>query len=296
MKPVVLIATNNPSYNQTLLECAAKYQPSVDWVLGDDPRAAKAHVAACWYPSPSLADDFPALQCMHSLGAGADNLGSLLESGLRIERIVDAEQKHGMFEYVLWGVLYYQRDMDRYQSFQRQNLWQGLAQKSAKDITIGVLGLGEIGAYVATHLAQMGYVVRGWSRSQKKLTGVECFNGADGLDNVLAGLDVVVNLLPLNHETEGLLNGETLAKLPQNAALIHCGRGAHLVEADLIAAVESQRLRGALLDVFATEPLPAESKLWQMEQVVITPHIASSASFEAMVKQISAVAEEYFLS
>ncbi len=293
MKPVVLIATNNPNYNQILLEHAAQVAHGVDWVLADDPRAAKAQVAACWFPSPNLATDFPALHCLHSLGAGADNLGALLESGLRIERIIDAEQKQGMFEYVLWGVLYYQRDMDRYQSFQRQNLWQGLPQRSAKQMIVGVLGLGEIGAYVATHLAQMGYVVRGWSRSPKSLVGVDSFYGADGLDRVLDGLDVVVNLLPLNSETEGLLNGETLAKLPENAALIHCGRGAHVVEADLIAALESQRLRGALLDVFASEPLPAQSKLWQMEQVVITPHIASSASFEAMVKQISAVAEGY---
>ncbi|KUI97307.1 2-hydroxyacid dehydrogenase [Vibrio sp. MEBiC08052] len=293
MKPVVLVATNNPRFSKVLLECAAKSQNDVDWVLNDDPRAATAQVAACWYPSPTLTHDFPTLKCLHSLGAGADNLGPLLTSGLKIERMVDAEQKHGMFEYVLWGVLYYQRDMDRYQSFQRQNLWQELPQRAARQITIGVLGLGEIGAYVATHLAQMGYVVRGWSCSEKSLEGVTCFAGANALAQVLDGLDVLVNLLPLNAETEGLLNAQTLAKLPDNAALIHCGRGAHLVEEDLIAALDNKRLRGALLDVFATEPLPVDSKLWQMEQVVVTPHIASSASFEAMVRQISAVAERY---
>ncbi|MDW6094809.1 glyoxylate/hydroxypyruvate reductase A [Vibrio rhizosphaerae] len=293
MKPVVLVATNNSRFSKVLLACAAKSQSDVDWVLNDDPRAATAQVAACWYPSPALPHDFPALKCLHSLGAGADNLGALLSSGLTVERMVDAEQKHGMFEYVLWGVLYYQRDMDRYQSFQRQSLWQELPQRAAREITVGVLGLGEIGAYVATHLAQMGYAVRGWSRSEKSLAGVTCFAGADALTPVLDGLDILVNLLPLNAETEGLLNAQVFAKLPDHAALIHCGRGAHLVEADFIAALENQHLRGALLDVFATEPLPEDSRLWQMTQVVVTPHIASSVSFETMVRQISAVAKRY---
>ncbi|WP_456294650.1 NAD(P)-dependent oxidoreductase [Vibrio sp. AK197] len=188
MKPVVLISTHPPDYTRTLLEHAAASQSEVMWVAMDDPRAARAEVAACWYPHQSLLQDFPDLKCLHSLGAGVDNLGPLLDSGLEIERIIDPQQKRGMFEYVLWGVLYYQRDLDHYQQLQSQRVWQRAKQRAAKELTVGVLGLGEIGAYVATELAKFGYSVMGWSRSKKSLDGVLCFTGLDGLDHVLEGL------------------------------------------------------------------------------------------------------------
>lgn len=287
MKPVVLVAVENEAIARKLLKCANVNNTEVIWVLPDDPRATEASVAACWYPSPNLLLDFPNLRCLHSLGAGTDNLGSLLDGDVSICRIVDEEQKRGMLEYVLWGILTYQRDMDVYQRQQKQHLWMGRKQRQAKDTKIAILGMGEIGSYVASRLSDMGYDVRGWSRTEKSISGVTHYAGSNSLPDLLGDADVLVNLLPLNDQTQGLLNKDFLSQLPESAALIHCGRGGHLIENDLVTLLEEGRLRGALLDVFETEPLPENSVLWDVDNVIITPHAASTASFRTMASQIS---------
>jgi glyoxylate/hydroxypyruvate reductase A len=290
MKPIILAAMDDSQFTEDILKCAQKIAPDVDWVLPSHPLAKKAKVAACWYPPASLLADFPNLECLHSVGAGDDNLGSLLTSGLKIYRIVDDEQKAGMLEYVLWGVLYYQRDMDKYNQDKKLKRWNPLPQRAAKDFKIGVLGLGEIGGYVASRLALMGYQVYGWSKSPKNIDGVMSYNEEDALPELLGELDILINLLPLNSATTGLLDKAFLSLLPPQAALINCGRGAHLIEDDLIDLLSNDSLRGAILDVFSAEPLPNESHLMSMDKVFITPHIASSASCEVIVKQVSKVA------
>jgi len=290
MKPIILIAMNDAELTEDLLACSAQIVPEVEWVLPTNPLAKQAKVAACWYPSESLLDHFPQLECLHSVGAGEDNLGNLLSSGLKIERIIDEEQKVGMFEYALWGVLYYQRDMDKYHQDQKVNRWKIRPQRAAKAIKLGILGLGEIGLHVAARLASMGYQVHGWSRSLKQIDGVTSYHGQDALPELLEDVDILINLLPLNTATVGILNHEFLSQLPSKAALINCGRGDHLIENDLEDLLSKNLLRGAILDVFKTEPLPIQSGLWVNDKVVITPHIASSASPEAIVKQISMVA------
>jgi len=293
MKPTILIAMNDAELVEHLLQCAPQVAPDVEWVLPTHPLANQAKVAACWYPPASLLTEFPQLECLHSVGAGEDNLGDLLSSGLKIERIIDEDQKVGMFEYVLWGVLYYQRDMDRYNQDHKAKVWKPLPQCAAKNIKVGVLGLGEIGRFVATKLATMGYQVSGWSRSPKHIEGVDCVHGDDALPDLLGELDILVNLLPLNTATIGILNQSFLSMLPVTAALINCGRGDHVVEDDLVELLSNNLLRGAILDVFKTEPLPSESALRDLDNVFITPHIASSASPEVIAKQISAAAMQY---
>ena len=293
MKPIILVAINDLELVENLLECARKVAPDVEWVFPTNPLAKKAKVAACWYPSTSLLTDFPQLECLHSVGAGEDNLGDLLSSGLKIERIIDEDQKVGMFEYALWGILYYQRDMDKYHQDKALNRWQARPQRAAKDIKIGILGLGEIGRFVATELASMGYQVSGWSRSEKHIEGVECVHGEDVLTGMLGELDILVNLLPLNDATVGILNNQLLSKLPTKAALINCGRGDHLIENDLESLLSKDLLRGAILDVFKTEPLPVEHSLWANQKVFITPHIASAATEQSIAKQVSSVAVDY---
>ena len=293
MKPVVLVIINDIDLTEALLTCAEKEVPEVEWVLPTHPLANQAKVAACWYPPSSLLSDFPNLKCLHSVGAGDDNIGSLLKSDLNISRIVDHEQKVGMFEYALWGVLYYQRDMDKYHQDKMLARWQPLPQRPAKHIKIGVLGLGEIGSYVASKLADMGYQVHGWSRTVKEINGVISHHGKEALPELLQDLDILINLLPLNTETVGILNKDLLSLLPTKAALIHCGRGDHLIEEDLEELLTNNLLRGAILDVFSTEPLSNESNLFSMDKVFITPHIASTASNESIVKQISNAALSY---
>lgn len=293
MKPVVLVVINHPDmtpdheFADDLITCARETSPEIDWVVADDPRGQEAEIAACWYPPASLINDYPNLKVLHSVGAGIDHFGLLADLGVPIERIADPEQNVGMWEYVLWGVLYYQRDMDRYHSFQTAKRWQRLAQRQAKDIHVGVLGLGQIGAYVASRLAELGYQVSGWSKSHKSLVGVTAYAGLSELPEMLSELDILVNLLPLNSETHAIINRERLAQLPDSAALIHCGRGEHLVESDLKAMLENNRLRGAILDVFALEPLSEGSHWWQTRNVLVTPHVASCASLPAIVAQIS---------
>ncbi|RBW46907.1 glyoxylate/hydroxypyruvate reductase A [Psychromonas sp. B3M02] len=287
MKPIVLSMIDNEALTEELLLCAKEHHPEVEWVLPDNPLARQAKIAACWYPPSTILKDYPELTCLYSVGAGVDNLGDLLDSGVEISRIVDDGQKLGMFEYVLWGVLYYQRDMDKYHQDNQLKQWNPLPQRSMQNIKVGILGLGELGGYVGEKLAAMGYQVSGWSRTKKHIEGVISYSGQDALPELLEDLDILVNLLPLNPETKGMLNLALLSKLPSKAALIHCGRGDHLVEGDLEELLNSNRLRGAILDVFSTEPLPKESNLMAMDKVFVTPHIASSASNESIVSQVS---------
>jgi len=286
MKPVVLSMINNEELTNELLACAKNNHPEVEWVLPDNPLAMQAKVAACWQPPATILTDFPNLECLHSVGAGVDNLGDLLHSSVKINRIVDDGQKTGMFEYVLWGVLYYQRDMDRYNQDKKLKQWNPLPQRTMQSIKVGILGLGELGGYVGEKLAAMGYQVYGWSRTEKQINGITSYHGQSTLPTLLEDLDILVNLLPLNSQTKGILNQDLLSKLPSKAALIHCGRGDHLVEKDLEALLNNNRLRGAISDVFSTEPLPKDSNLMTMDKVFVTPHIASTATNESIAAQV----------
>ncbi len=159
-------------------------------------------------------------------------------------------------------------------------------QRAAADFHIGIMGLGEIGGYIADQLAHLGYRVSGWSRSEKQLAGVTCYRGEEALDSFLGSLDGLINLLPLTAQTRGILAAPLFNRLPAGAVLINCGRGEHMVNEDVLAALESGQLAGAVLDVFPQEPLPADDPLWRHPQVVITPHMASAASAEVIARQL----------
>lgn len=291
VKPIVLVAVTDKKESDSLIEFAKKQNQDIDWVDMQDHKAQLAEVAACWNPPQDLCLRFPNLKSLHSIGAGIDNLGALVHSGLQIERMVDEGQKQGMLEYILWGILYYQRDMDRYRAQQGKRIWQTFEQKSAQNTRILILGLGAIGQYVAQTLAQSGYQVFGWSRSQKSIDGVTSFVSQEDLLNAVSDADIVVNLLPLNSQTKAFINQELLSFFNPECALIHCGRGEQLVTKDLIYALENNLLRGAILDVFEQEPLPSHSKLYELENVILTPHIASSASNLAIYKSVCEVAQ-----
>jgi glyoxylate/hydroxypyruvate reductase A len=235
--------------------------------------------ALVWQPPPGELARYPNLRAILSLGAGIDGL--LAQPGLPdvpIVRMVDPSLTRTMTEYVVLATLRHHRQFDHFEREQTEARWSYAFPPQAADRRVGVMGLGVLGSAAAASLAAHGFPVAGWSRETRQLSGIESFAGRAGLPAFLARTDILVCLLPLTRDTAGILNAATFAGLPRGAYLINVARGAHLVEADLIAALDSGRLAGATLDVFREEPLPAANPLWRHPKVLITPHVASYAS------------------
>ena len=180
-----------------------------------------------------------------------------------------------MAEYALYAVLHFQRRMADYFEQQHSTIWQPQEELLARQWPVGVMGLGVIGATVAQRIAAQGYPVAGWSRSGKSVKGVKVFAGAAGLEPFLAHTRVLVNVLPLTPQTGGILNARTFAAMPRGGHVVNIGRGAHVVDDDLIAALDSGQLAGAMLDVFEQEPLPPTHPFWRHPKVIVTPHVAA---------------------
>ena len=267
--------------------CAAI--PDLDfriWPEVGDP--AEIDVALVWQPPPGELARYPNLRAILSLGAGIDGL--LAQPGLPdvpIARMVDPSLTRTMSEYVLLATLRHHRQFDRFEREQRAARWSFALPPRATDRRVGVMGLGVLGSAAAAGLASQGFPVAGWSREAKRLAGIESFAGRAVLAAFLARTDILVCLLPFTRDTAGILNAATFAGLPRGACLINVARGTHLVEADLIAALDSGQLEGATLDVFREEPLPPENPLWRHPKVLITPHVASYASPRAGAEGVS---------
>jgi glyoxylate/hydroxypyruvate reductase A len=252
------------------------------------PDAADAQVAVCWKPPAGALRSLPELRLVHSIAAGVDNiLCDPYFPAVPLCRVVDPDQACAMSEYVMWGALHFHRQFDQVLANQRDGLWKLPEQKRASDCTIGVMGLGEIGARVATDLLHARFSVTGWSRSTKALPGIETFNGRQALPAFLARVDILVCLLPLTSETRGLLNADVFRQLRPGAKLIHVGRGEHLDTEALLAALTSGHIGGAIVDVFPNEPLPADDPLWYHPKLIVTPHMAAIASLETIGSQIA---------
>ncbi|MBB3213862.1 glyoxylate/hydroxypyruvate reductase A [Herbaspirillum sp. Sphag1AN] len=231
---------------------------------------------AAWLPPADITSEFPHLEIVFSVGAGIDQFDfSSLPTHLPVVRMVEPGIAAGMVEYVTHAVLGIHRQSRLYARQQQAHVWQAHRVRPASDTRVGVLGLGMLGRAVLQQLAGMGFSCAGWSRSAHSLEGVTCYSGDDGLSAFLARSDILICLLPLTAETRGILNQAVFAQLPAGASVINVGRGGHLVEADLLAALESGHLAGAVLDVCEHEPLSAQHPFWSHPEIVITPHIAS---------------------
>ncbi len=228
-----------------------------------EPAAVEAAVVA--NPPPGSLQGLPNLLLIQSLWAGVDRLlaDATLPPGVPIARMVDPAMNAAMAETVLWAVLALHRGFFTYQQHQREGVWRQHAQRRADEITVLVLGQGQMGRSAAERLAALGYRVQGWRR-----------DGAP-LEPLLAQAQVVVNLLPLTPDTRGLLDARFFASLPRGAGIVNVARGAHVVDEDLLAALDSGHLRHAVLDVFHTEPLPAGHRYWQHPRVTMLPHAAA---------------------
>ncbi|KXV28057.1 2-hydroxyacid dehydrogenase [Gluconobacter japonicus] len=251
----------------------------------------KVRYLAAWQPPENLAENFPNLEVLFSVGAGVDqlNLASIPEN-VRVVRMMEPGLTEGMIEYVLWAVLSYHRNMFQYARQQGAHVWKGAPNVSSSLFRVGMMGMGALGTPVLKKLSQFGYVCHGWSRSRHDIPGIKSYAGPEELDAFLAATDILVCLMPLTEATKGILSRKLFEKLPKGACLINCGRGGHLVQDDLLWALDNGQLSQAVLDVTDPEPLPEDHQFWDHPSIVLTPHIASSsraaAGGEMIIKNI----------
>ena len=284
---MIVIATKIPAIEKIVWDAFSKYAPPDSYCGLDDSRAQDATTAACWFPDVERLLNLPNLGLVHSMAAGVEHLNiHALDGKYKVCRIVDENHKSAMMNYLLWGILYFQRHFDQYLKNNQNAVWQQLSQRASSEFCVGIMGLGEIGHHVALQLRDMGYPVVGWSNSAKNIEGVQTFAGQDQFADFIQHPQVLINLLPLTDETKNILSAKTFDLLPQDAAIINTGRGGHLNTDDLFAALDSGHLRGAILDVFEQEPLSPDNPLWHHPKVVVTPHIASHADLNVVVQQI----------
>lgn len=245
-------------------------------------------IVLTWCPPLGVLQTFPNLKLILSLGAGAEHIlqDPNLPPEVPISRLVPKQLALQMTEYVMQAILTFKGRRIEYQELQQLSRWEPLPTLRTEQCTVGILGLGAMGAQVSQALAAVGLWVRGWSRHSKQIKGVDCFFGHEQLDVFLSQCAVLVNLLPLTPATEGILCEKLFAALPQGAYLINVGRGHHLIEADLLKVLDSGQIAGACLDVFKTEPLPREHPFWSHSKIIVTPHIAAVSEIDDVVEYI----------
>ena len=270
-------------------EPASRWIPDLEKALPQDrfvlQPAPNVDVALVAQPPPNTFERLPNLKLIQSLWMGVERLIAhpACPRNVPVARCIDPGMIAAMTETVLAHVLDWHRLHFRYRAQQAERTWQPRPQVLAGERTIGILGLGELGSIVAQTLYVRGFRVLGWSRRPKQLTGVECLTD---LNDILARSDMIVCLLPLTSQTRGILNAHAFSHMPEGAAVINVARGAHVVEKDLLAALDSGWITHAYLDVFETEPLPSDSPLWAHPQVTITPHAAALSEPRTAIPKI----------
>ncbi len=258
---------------------------------GGDP--ADVHYAAVWKPAAGELSAFPNLRVIFNLGAGVDAL--MADKSLPkvpLVRVVVGDLTARMTEYVVLHVLMHHRQELYLRESQRLRRWAPKFQWPAAAVSVGILGLGNLGADAADVLKRIGFRVAGWSNSPKRIDGIECFHGKPQLERFLQRTDILVCLLPLTPETRHILNRDLFSKLNRTGplgapAVINAGRGGLQNEADILACLDDGTLGAVSLDVFAQEPLPPESPFWSHPKVVLTPHNAADTDPDEISKYVA---------
>ena len=247
-------------------------------VFPDVGNPADIRYALVWKPPAGFFAPLTRLQLVINLGAGVDTLlGRDDLPDLPVTRLFDPNMGRMMSSFVQMAVLRHARDIPKFEQAQRRGQWRYIHPRDPTETVVGVMGLGELGGRAASDLARHGFRVLGWSRTPKRIDGVACSAGDAALEAFLRQCAILVVMLPLTAATAGLLDARRLAMLPPGAALVNVARGPVVDEAALLAGLRSGRIGEATLDVFATEPLPEGHPFWAMDQVLITPHLASIA-------------------
>ncbi|HEY9027794.1 MAG TPA: glyoxylate/hydroxypyruvate reductase A [Burkholderiaceae bacterium] len=272
--------------------------PDDDWI---DPvaegtnslRWREADIAVVANPQPGRLANCTQLKLIQSLWAGVDKLlaDATLPRDVPIARMVDPMMNRAMAETATWAVLSLHRRAFDYAAQQRQTLWRELPQKRADEVAVLVLGLGQMGRTTAQQLAAIGYRVTGWSARAQAVDGVATIAGWAALPAALGAVDIVVNLLPLTDDTRGLFDRARLAQMRTGASLVNLARGAHVVEKDLLEALNAGRLAHAVLDVFDTEPLPPTHVFWFHPHITVWPHSAAHTDLRSAVAVVAANVE-----
>lgn len=243
----------------------------------DGARANDIAYCVAWKPKPGALGALKNLAVVFSMGAGVDAIVAdpTYPIHVPLSRVVDPTLSQAMTEYVVLNVLYWHRRQHDLAALQKTKKWRQIVTPRAEYIRVGILGFGVLGQAAASALKPLNYQLSGWSASPKSVDGVRTFHGDAGLQAFLSETDILVCLLPLTPATSGILNAKTFASLPSGACVINCARGGHLIEDDVVAALDSNHLRGATLDVFQIEPLPEASPLWMHPKIIVTPHAAA---------------------
>ena len=243
--------------------------------------------ALVWEPEPEHVECLAHMKGIICTGAGVDHLLSLPDfpQDVPLVRMGGEQTARLMADYVLWAVISLLRGARTWALQQQHAIWRNNVCSRTSDTTrVGVMGLGHLGAFVAQDLARFGFCVSGWKRLPSDVEGVTVWSGRENLPGFLAEVDVLVNLLPATPATEGLIDSDFFQHLPKGAGFVNVGRGKHVVQKDLLKALDDGTLCGAVLDVVTPESLPAESALWQHPRVILTPHVASEASREMQAR------------
>ena len=267
----------------------AEIAPDIEFIAWPDvPDPDAIEFAAVWKYPPGSLKRFRNLKFVSSLGAGIDHLLGDPEFPTHIPfvRLVDPTLTSGMVEYALWATLRYHRQILDYEAFQRAAEWNQLPAPSTAARRVGIAGTGEIGGAIARALAGLGFDVAGWSRSGRSAENIRMYAGADGWIPFLSRTDILICVLPLTAATRGILDKRAFAALPEGAFVVNIARGGHVVDADLIAALDCGHLAHATLDVTTPEPLPRDHAYWAHPKVTITPHVASLTDPRTAVPQV----------
>ncbi len=259
--------------------------------LGD---LASIDYAAAWLPPANFLKSLPNLKAIFSFGAGVDAIlaDPTLPDGIPIVRVNDPDLTGRMTEYIVLHVLMHHRQQRRLDNNQRQKNWDSFATHAASAMSVGIMGMGVMGQDSAQKLRLLGFRVAGWSRTRKELPGIDCYAGVSEFDTFLARTDILVSLLPATPVTDGIINRETILKLSRKGPfgapiIINAGRGRQQVAEHILAALDAEELHAATLDVFAAEPLPADSRFWTHPKVTVTPHCAADSDPEVICAYVA---------
>jgi glyoxylate/hydroxypyruvate reductase A len=288
MKPNIFFNSNLDSPEEWRAALATHFDDFKFSVADDLKSPENVDVAIVWTLPDGGLERFVNLRAILSLGAGVNQLDpTRLPAHVPLARLVDPSLTRTMVDYAKTAVYRYHRRFHLFERRSRRSEWQFIAPTLTRDTSVAVLGLGELGREISGALSREGFTVRGWSRTPKQLTGILTYTGQDGLASMLAAADIVINVLPLTDDTQHILCRELFSHCRKGACLINIGRGLHLVEADLLEAIDDEIIADATLDVQTVEPLPAGHPFWNHPQILITPHVAGLSMPETASKAMA---------